>query len=233
MCQSRKIKINKFNKAQQRLIDQVQTGKYDMEYLPIEGLTSFIEKSLLCAYGKENKALQEKRLIGLQALSGTGSLRVGFEFLNEFYPGPKNVLIPRPSWPNHKNIVAKSGMTSSEYSYYNSKNNGLDFDGMMTDFEKAPDGTIVILHVCAHNPTGLDPSKQQWGDMVKVFKKKKLFPFFDMAYQGFASGDLEQDSYGLRLFANEGIKLALAQSYAKNFGLYGQRVGCISFLCDE
>lgn len=204
-----------------------------MEYLPIEGLTGFISKSLVCAYGNDNKALKEKRLIGMQALSGTGSLRVGFEFFSEFYPGPKKVLIPKPSWPNHKNCVTRAGMTFEEYKYYKPETKSLDWDGMMSDFDKAEDGTIVVLHVCAHNPTGIDPSQSQWGDMLKLFKKKKHLPFFDMAYQGFASGDLEKDSYGLRLFANDGIRMALAQSYAKNFGLYGQRTGCISMLTDR
>jgi aspartate/tyrosine/aromatic aminotransferase len=204
-----------------------------MEYLPIEGLSGFIQCSLEMGYGKDNLALKEKRIAGIQALSGTGSLRIGFEFLNSFYNGPKTVLVPNPSWPNHKNVIHKSGMQTADYRYYDQKNKKLDYNGMMEDFDKAPEGTVVVLHVCAHNPTGLDPTNTQWDDMSKIFKKKKLFPFFDMAYQGFASGDLDRDSYGLRKFANEGIKLALAQSYAKNFGLYGQRVGAFSVITDK
>jgi aspartate aminotransferase len=204
-----------------------------MEYLPIEGLTSFIQKSLEVAYSKDNKALQEKRIVGVQALSGTGSLRVGFEFFNEFYPGPKKVLIPNPSWPNHKNCVARSGMTFGEYRYYDNNTKSLDMNGMLEDLDRAEDNSIVLLHVCAHNPTGMDPSKSQWDDIYNVVKKKSHFPFFDMAYQGFATGDLEKDSWALGRFSDEGMKLALAQSYAKNFGLYGQRVGCFSILTDK
>jgi len=203
-----------------------------MEYLPIEGLAGFISKSLEVAYSKDNKALKEKRMVGIQALSGTGSLRLGFEFFNEFYPGPKTVLIPNPSWPNHKNVAAKAGMKHAEYRYYNNGTKSLDMNGMLEDLDRAENGSVVVLHVCAHNPTGCDPSKSQWDDIYHLFKKKNHFPFFDMAYQGFASGDLEKDSYGLRRFSNEGSRLALAQSYAKNFGLYGQRVGCLSLQCE-
>lgn len=219
--------------AQKRLIEQVESGKYDMEYMPIEGLASFIQNSLICAYSKQNKALQEKRIAGIQALSGTGSLRVGFEFLNEHYQGPKKVLIPDPSWPNHKNCVERAGMTQATYRYYDRKNKNLDLKGLLEDLDKAENGSVILLHVCAHNPTGMDPNKSQWQEIHNLIKKKKHFPFFDMAYQGFASGDLEKDAYALRLFADSGMNLALAQSYAKNFGLYGQRVGCFSLICND
>ena len=204
-----------------------------MEYLPIEGLPSFIKNSLDTAYGKDNKAIKEKRMVGIQALSGTGSLRMGFEFFSEFYPGVKTVLIPNPSWPNHKNCVSKTGMKVAEYRYYDNMNKGLDFKGLMEDIERAEDGSIVLLHVCAHNPTGCDPSIKQWDEIHRLVKKKNHFPFFDMAYQGFASGDLDKDAYPLRKFASEGDKIALAQSYAKSFGLYGQRVGCLSIMTEK
>jgi aspartate aminotransferase len=205
----------------------------DHEYLPIEGLPGFIKQSLKLAYTDSNKALKEERIAGIQGLSGTGSLRIGFEFFAEHYTGPKTILIPNPSWPNHKNIVARSQLQHKEYRYYDFKNKTLDINGLLEDLDKAEERSIVILHVCAHNPTGMDPSQSQWKDILSVVQKKKHFPFFDMAYQGFSSGDLNKDAYALRLFADQGLHLALAQSYAKNFGLYGQRVGCFSVTCDS
>jgi len=205
----------------------------DHEYLPIEGLPGFIKNSLKVAYSEENKALKEERIVGIQALSGTGSLRIGMEFFAMNHQGNKTVFIPNPSWPNHKNIVSRSGMEFKEYRYYDSQNKSLNLNGMLEDLDKAPERSIVILHVCAHNPTGMDPTQDQWEEIYKVITKKNHLPFFDMAYQGFASGDLVKDSYALRRFANGGVKLALAQSYAKNFGLYGERIGCFSLVCDS
>lgn len=205
----------------------------DHEYLPIEGLQSFIKNSLVLAYSDSHPAIKEERIVGVQGLSGTGSLRIGMEFFKEHFSGNKTVFIPNPSWPNHKNIVARANLDWKEYRYYDFKNKALDINGLLEDLDKAPERSIVILHVCAHNPTGMDPTHTQWDDILKVVKKRNHFPFFDMAYQGFASGDLNKDSYALKKFANEGIKLALAQSYAKNFGLYGERIGCFSVICDS
>ena len=211
----------------------VLSRNIDHEYLPIEGLHGFIKNSLKLAYSEDNTAFKEERIVGCQALSGTGSLRIGMEFFSVSHTGNKTVFIPNPSWPNHKNIVTRSGMEFKEYRYYDFQNKTLNLNGMLEDLEKAPERSIVILHVCAHNPTGMDPSNQQWDEIYKVIAKRNHLPFFDMAYQGFASGDLVKDSYALRKFANAGVKLALAQSYAKNFGLYGQRIGCFSLVCDS
>jgi aspartate aminotransferase, mitochondrial len=221
--------LNCVRAAEKLILDK----KIDHEYLPIEGLQGFIKNSLKVAYAEDNQALKEDRIVGVQGLSGTGSLRLGFEFFATNYPGNKTVFIPNPSWPNHKNIVARSGMEFKEYRYYDSQNKSLNLNGMLEDLDKAPEKSIVILHVCAHNPTGMDPTESQWEDIYKVIAKKNHLPFFDMAYQGFASGDLTKDSFALRKFANSGMKLALAQSYAKNFGLYGERIGCFSLICDS
>ncbi len=205
----------------------------DHEYLPIEGLAGFIKNSLKVAYGDNNTALNDNRIAGCQALSGTGSLRLGMEFLNMYYQGNRTIYVPNPSWPNHKNIVTKSGMEVKEYTYYDNAKKNLNLQGMLQDLEQAPNESIVVLHVCAHNPTGMDPTKEEWEQIYDVVTRKKHFPIFDMAYQGFATGDLNKDSYALRRFADSGVKLALAQSYAKNFGLYGQRVGCLSMICED
>lgn len=217
-------------KAAERLIADKHL---DHEYLPIDGLPSFIKNSLKLAYTPSSQALKEERIAGLQSLSGTGALKIGMEFFSQHYNGSKAVFIPNPSWPNHKNIAIKSGLDFKEYRYYDYKNKSLDLNGMLEDLDKAPNNSLVVLHVCAHNPTGMDPSISQWKDIHKVVAKKNHFPFFDMAYQGFSSGDLDKDAYALRLFADSGVKLALAQSYAKNFGLYGERIGCFSLICDS
>lgn len=217
-------------KAAQKIIIE---KNIDHEYLPIEGLRGFIDNSLKLAYTSDNKALKENRIVGVQGLSGTGSLRIGFEFLAEHYPGPRKVLMPNPTWPNHKNIVARANMQCQEYRYYDFQNKSLNLNGMLEDLDKAEKGSIVVLHVCAHNPTGMDPTQGEWAEIQKVIQAKGHLPFFDMAYQGFATGDLDKDSYALRKFADSGMNLCLAQSYAKNFGLYGQRVGCFSLICDS
>ena len=139
-----------------------------MEYLPIEGLPSFIKNSLDTAYGKDNKAIKEKRMVGIQALSGTGSLRMGFEFFSEFYPGVKTVLIPNPSWPNHKNCVSKTGMKVAEYRYYDNKNKGLDFKGLMLGSQP------VGLWAHTWSKT-IEPSSALSISSIKPLKSKPLF----------------------------------------------------------
>lgn len=205
-------------------------GNYDHEYAPIEGIKSFVDKSLKLGYGDKCKALQEGRIVGMQSLSGTGSLKLGLEFLKYNLNKPTSVYIPNPSWPMHKSVVSTSGLNCKQYKYYNWEKRTADIDAMVEDLDRADDKSIVLIHVSAQNPTGTDPNHQQWQDIFDVISKKNHFPVFDMAYQGFASGDPDKDAYGLRLFANEGYPLALAQSFAKNFGLYGERVGCFSLL---
>ncbi len=221
--------LNAVKEAQRRIL---QKG-IDHEYLPIDGLRSFIDNSLNLAYSPNNNDLKEGKIAGIQSLSGTGALKIGFEFIKDFYPYNKTIYIPNPSWPNHKNVVTRSGLTFQEYRYYNYQNKVLDLEGLLTDLDRAQNGSVVLLHVCAHNPTGMDPSQSQWEEILRVIKQKNHFPFFDMAYQGFASGDPDRDAWPLRMFCENGVKLALAQSFAKNFGLYGQRIGCFSVITDK
>jgi aspartate aminotransferase, mitochondrial len=160
-------------------------------------------------------------------------LRIGGAFLERFYPHGKNIYIPTPSWANHRAVFSDSGLEVKQYKYYNKDTIGLDFDGMIADLKAAPSKSMVLLHACAHNPTGIDPTPDQWKQISDVMKEKEHFPFFDMAYQGFASGDTDKDAYPLRLFIEEGHGLVLAQSFAKNMGLYGERVGAFSVVCDS
>jgi len=153
--------------------------------------------------------------------------------MERLYPHGKSIYIPTPSWANHKAVFNDSGLEVKQYSYYNKETIGLDFDGMIADLKSAPAKSIILLHACAHNPTGIDPTQEQWQQISKVMKEKEHYPFFDMAYQGFASGDTDQDAYPIRLFIQEGHGMVLCQSFAKNMGLYGERVGAFSIVCDS
>ncbi|EIW69325.1 hypothetical protein TREMEDRAFT_68635 [Tremella mesenterica DSM 1558] len=206
-------------------------AKGDKEYLPITGLAPFTKLAAELAYGKESIPLKEGRLAITQSISGTGALRIGTAFLARFYPGAKAIYLPSPTWGNHIPIAKDSGLEVKQYKYFDKDTVGLDFEGMKQDIESAPEGSIILLHACAHNPTGIDPTEAQWKELSDLFKKKKHFPFFDMAYQGFASGDILKDAFAVRYFVEQGHQLLLCQSFAKNLGLYGERVGAISFVC--
>jgi aspartate aminotransferase, mitochondrial len=151
-----------------------------------------------------------------QSISGTGALRIGGEFLTRFYPHAKKIYIPTPSWANHKAVFTDSGLEVVQYRYYNKDTIGLDFEGMLADIKAAPEHSIVLLHACAHNPTGIDPTQSQWKQISDAVKAGNHYPFFDMAYQGFASGNTDQDAFPIRHFIQEGHSLCLAQSFAKN-----------------
>jgi len=141
-----------------------------------------------------------------------------------------NILVPNPTWGNHFQIFNHAGLKTVTYRYWDNKNLGLDLKGMVEDIKAQPDRSVILLHSCAHNPTGVDPTSAQWKEISEAIKAKNHFVFFDNAYQGFASGNPDKDVEAVRFFVKEGHNIALAQSYAKNFGLYGQRVGCFSLL---
>jgi len=175
----------------------------------------------------------------VQALSGTGALRVAADFmfrhLDRGYGSgsKKEIYVSSPTWGNHIPIFKDAGWNVKEYKYYQPKDCSLDFAAMKKDIEDAPKGSVMLLHTCAHNPTGVDPNLQQWQTLSKVCKEKGHFVFFDTAYQGFASGDPEKDAQPVRLFIKDGHNVGIAQSYAKNFGLYGERIGALTFVCQD
>ena len=141
--------------------------------------------------------------------------------------------VPNPTWANHHPLIQDSNLKLAQYTYYSAQQNGLNFSGLVKDLEAAPENSIVLLHACAHNPTGQDPTPEQWEKLVPIFKSKKFLPFFDSAYQGFASGDTDKDAFAIRLFVKHGLNPVIAQSYAKNFGLYGERVGTTTFVAEN
>ena len=214
--------------------ERVMAAALNKEYLPIVGDVDFVEAARKFALGPDSPALAEKRVASVQSLSGTGACRVIGEFYAKFLGQGAPMYLPSPSWGNHAAIFRNSGLDVRTYKYWDSEKLGLDLEGMLADLQAAPDGAAVLLHACAHNPTGVDPTPEQWKRICDVLKARPgLQLFFDSAYQGFASGDAEADAFAIRHFVAEGVPFALAQSFAKNFGLYGERVGVLSMVCDD
>lgn len=166
----------------------------------------------------------------MQTISGTGALRVASEFLLRQLKR-NTVYYSNPTWENHHKIFADTGFTSlNSYRYWDQNKRQLDLEGMLADLDKAPAGAVIILHACAHNPTGMDPTQDQWKKIADLIERKKLFPLFDSAYQGFASGDPDLDAWAIRYFVDRGFELFVCQSFAKNFGLYCERVGNLTIV---
>ncbi|KAJ7597093.1 glutamic oxaloacetic transaminase AAT1 [Mycena floridula] len=211
----------------------VSTSNPDKEYLPITGLPEFTKNAAKLAYGADSVPLTKGAIAVTQSISGTGALRIGGAFLARHYPHSKVIYLPNPSWGNHTPAFRDSGLEVRNYRYFDKANVALDFEGLKADLRAAPEASIVLLHACAHNPTGIDPTIEQWREISDIVKEKKLFPFFDMAYQGFASGSTSRDAFAVRHFVAEGHQIALAQSFAKNMGLYGERVGAFSLVTSD
>lgn len=193
------------------------------EYLPILGLPEFTSAAVKLVLGNDSPAVINNLAFGVQTISGTGALKVGLDFLSR--NGYSVFYASNPTWGNHNLMAKQCGYTVKKYRYYDAATKSIDFKGMVQDLEAAPENSVVILHGCAHNPSGMDLTIEQWRVLSKVFKQKKLFPFFDTAYQGFCSGDLDKDAGAIRLFVEEKHELFIAQSFAKNLGLYNERCG--------
>lgn len=199
-------------------------------------MQGFIDVSVGFAYGPDSVPLKEGRVAAIQTLSGTGACRIAADFFSAFVynnRSNKNLYVPNPTWGNHINIIKKAGLNPEYYKYFDYKNCNLDFKGYIADIEKADEGSVFLMHACAHNPTGCDPTSKEWAIISDVVLKKKHIVFFDCAYQGFASGNSETDAYALRYFVAKGHSVVLAQSFAKNFGLYGERVGALSVVTES
>ena len=216
-------------KAEKNLTEKL----LDKEYSTISGIPLFNKNSAKLAFGSDSEIISNDLNVTVQGISGTGCLRIGAAFFEKFFPGAKAVYLPTPSWANHTPIFKHAGMKIGQYRYYDKSNCGFDSTGCLEDLRDLPDNSLILLHACAHNPTGVDPTHEEWQEISDVMRKKNHYPFFDMAYQGFASGDLTHDAYALRLFVKDGHRPALCQSYAKNMGLYGERIGAFSVVCSS
>ncbi|RJE19193.1 Aspartate aminotransferase [Aspergillus sclerotialis] len=223
-------------KAEKQLLDEGSLFRH--EYSAIEGDVAFVEqaRNLMFGFDRKTESPKEKeakkRIASVQTVAGTGANHLGALFLKT-HMKPKNVWLSNPSWANHLTIWEVAGVSYKTYPYYNAATRSLDFDGMMSALEnEGQEGDIVLLHACAHNPTGLDPTKEQWKAIAELCERKKLFPFFDSAYQGFATGSVEDDAWAVRYFFENkpSMEMCVAQSFSKNFGLYGQRVGAFHYV---
>lgn len=215
--------------AELRMLQQ----NVNKEYAPIEGPKDYLNAALKFAYGAESSVVRDNRAAACQTVGGTGGNRIAAAFFAKFLGKNHPIYIPTPTWGNHLNIYGAEGLDIRRYRYYDTVTRGLDFDGILADIKNAPSGSIFLLHSCAHNPTGTDPSKEQWKVLSRELRAKDHIVIFDSAYQGFASGDPERDAYAIRLFVEEGHYVILAQSFSKNLGLYGERVGCLSIVCAD
>ena len=200
-------------------------------YLPIDGLPAYDSAVKGLVFGAESDLVQGGRVCTVQALGGTGGLKLGADFLKKLRPAAK-VLISNPSWDNHRAIFTNAGFQVETYAYYDAEKRGVNFEGRLASLQGAEAGTIVVLHACCHNPTGYDITAAQWDQVVEVVKARQLVAFLDMAYQGFGNG-LVEDGTAIAKFVASGLEFFVSTSFSKSFSLYGERVGALSVVCDS
>ena len=200
-------------------------------YLPIDGIAAYDKAVQTLVFGADSEVVTSGRMVTLQALGGTGGLKIGADFLHRFAPGAQ-VYISDPSWENHRALFEGAGFAVQNYAYFNPATHGLDFAGMLASLESIPRGSIVVLHACCHNPTGVDPSPEQWTRIIDVVRSRGIVPFLDLAYQGFGDG-IEPDAAAVRRFAATPGPLFVANSFSKSFSLYGERVGALSVVAND
>ena len=216
--------LSSVKKAEKFLLENETTKNY----LSIDGLADFARCTQALLFGKNHALITDQRARTAQTPGGTGALRVAADFLAT-QTDVKRIWVSNPSWPNHQNVFHSAGLEVCEYAYYDAQNHTLDFDGMLSALDKAQAGDVVLFHGCCHNPTGIDPTKEQWAQLAALSQQKGWLPLFDFAYQGFARG-LEEDAEGLRIFADTHQELLVCSSYSKNFGLYNERVGACTLV---
>ncbi|BEM37344.1 aminotransferase [Serratia marcescens] len=219
--------LTSVKKAEQYLLENETTKNY----LGIEGIPAFASCTQELLFGKESPIVADRRARTAQTPGGTGGLRVAADFIAN-QTSAKRIWISNPSWPNHKNVFSAVGLEVLEYAYYDAANHALDFDGLLNSLKQAQAGDVVLFHGCCHNPTGIDPTPEQWAQLAELSVANGWLPLFDFAYQGFANG-LEEDAQGLRIFAAKHKELIVASSYSKNFGLYNERVGACTIVAAD
>ncbi|MCC7007001.1 MAG: aspartate/tyrosine/aromatic aminotransferase [Ottowia sp.] len=197
-------------------------------YLPIDGIASYAQAVQTLLLGKNTQLLSAGRMVTVQTLGGTGALKIGADFLKYTLPNA-HVAISDPSWENHRALFETAGFTVHNYRYYDAANHGLDFAQMRVSIKALPTQSIIVLHACCHNPTGVDLNTTQWQQVIDTIKAREHIPFLDMAYQGFAEG-LEPDSIAVQLLAQSGLSFLVSSSFSKSFSLYGERVGALSIV---
>ncbi len=197
-------------------------------YQPIEGLAAYNQIVQQLLFGAGSPLLEEGRVLTIEALGGTGALKVGADYLRRLLPGA-TVYLSDPSWENHRALFETAGFPVETYAYYDAATRGVNFAAMQAGLNGLPAGSIVVLHACCHNPTGADLDEAQWREVIEVIGARGLLAFIDIAYQGFAEG-IGEDAVALRLFSASGLQFLVASSFSKSFSLYGERVGALSMV---
>ena len=200
-------------------------------YLPIDGIAAYDKATQLLVFGADSDIVKNNRAVTVQAVGGTGALKVGADFLQRLSPSAA-VYISNPSWENHRALFEAAGFEVVDYAYYNAATRSLNFDGFLAAVKAMPSGTIVVLHACCHNPTGVDPTYAQWQQIAAAVRAGGLVPFLDMAYQGFGDGVIE-DGAVVKLFAETPGPIFVASSFSKSFSLYGERIGALSVVAAD
>lgn len=213
--------------AETRLLAEENTKNY----LTIDGVAAYNAATQTLLFGADHEIIANKRAKTAQSLGGTGALRIAAEFAKR-HTNAQTVWISNPTWPNHNAIFAAVGMEIRDYRYYDKQSHDLDWAGLIEDLSQAQQGDVVLLHGCCHNPTGIDPTPEQWDTLAKMSAEKGWLPLFDFAYQGFANG-LDEDAYGLRSFLKLNREVLISSSYSKNFGMYNERVGAFTIVADN
>jgi aromatic-amino-acid transaminase len=201
-------------------------------YLPMEGLAPYRELVQALVFGDDHPARKENRIVTIQTLGGSGALMIGSDFLHHYFP-ESQAWLSKPTWENHQAILNGAGIKTHDYPYFDVDTRGLDFDAMLNKIDSLPAQSIVLLHACCHNPTGVDLDTEQWDKVIAVIKQRGLIAFFDMAYQGFGDS-LAEDAYAIRQMAKDpALSFFVANSFSKIFSLYGERVGGLSVVCQN
>lgn len=211
--------------------DKIFSEKFSRAYLPPTGDEEFNLITQTTIFPEGHDIYKQNRMVTVQSISGSGCLRLGGEFIKRLIAN--TIYVPHLTWPNHFPIFQMSNLKVITYGYYDSETNGLNINSFLEDLKNAEENAVVLLHVCGNNPTGVDPSRDEWKQIGEVMKKKNLFPFFDMAYQGFISGDIYEDSYPIQLFNDMGFEMIIAQSFSKSMGLYGERAGPLHIIVND
>ena len=200
-------------------------------YLPMDGLNSFNQAAQELIFGTSSPAREQGRVVTIQTLGGSGALKVGADFLKKYFP-ESEIWVSQPTWENHIAIFNGAGIQTHFYPYYDAETNAVNVPAMLDCLKQLPAQSIVLLHPCCHNPTGADLQPHEWDQVIEVLKAQSLIPFLDMAYQGFGQG-LEQDAYAIRALDQAGMNFIVSHSFSKIFSLYGERIGSLSFVCDD
>jgi len=200
-------------------------------YLPMAGFAHYRDAVQALVFGHDSPPRADGRIASVQTLGGSGALKVGADFIKRYFPQSK-VWVSDPTWENHRFIFERAGFEVNTYPYYDEATGGLRFDAMLDGIDKLPAKSVVLLHACCHNPTGVDLDEAQWVKLIDVLQKRDLLPFVDMAYQGFGAG-LDDDAFAVRELARRGVPAFVANSFSKNFSLYGERCGGLHVICDD